>query len=252
MIFARIIYSSILIGLAAGMLLTSLQIAGLNQIIFTAERYVTDVVETPAGHGNHGHSDHQHNDAAWAPAPGLERTAYSFLANALASTGFAAIMLALMNQFVTPRKDNMSWSQGALWGLAGFITLFLAPATGLPPEIPGALSAPLEQRQLWWALTAFSVAIGLGLFAFAGVRVKALGLVFLVIPYLVGAPQVDTPMFLHSDPYVTQTLIDLHQQFVVISTVINLMFWLSLGLCCRFAFNRWFRSITVTADPGCS
>ncbi len=152
MIFSRIIYSSIVIGLVAGMLLTSLQIAGLKPIIVEAERFETLATEMPAGHGNSGHSDHAHGDDFWAPAQGLERNAYSFLANVLASTGFAAIVLALMSQFQLPRKANISWGQGSLWGLAGFATLFLAPAIGLPPEIPGAVSAALEHRQLWWAL----------------------------------------------------------------------------------------------------
>jgi cobalt transporter subunit CbtA len=264
MIFSRIIYSSIVIGLVAGMLLTSLQIAGLKQIIVEAERFEASAVEAPAGHGNsaHEHSGHEHSDDGhadagyiydiWALTQGLERAAYSFLANALASAGFAAIMLALMNQFQLARKDEISWGQGSLWGLAGFATLFLAPAIGLPPEIPGAVSAALEHRQLWWALAVFSVAIGLGIFAFAGVRFKALGVLFLMIPYIVGAPQVDLPMFQHADPSVTQALINLHQQFVVISTVVNLIFWLSLGLCCRFAFNRWFRGLAASADPDCS
>ena len=254
MIFSRIIYCSIVIGLVVGMLLTSLQIAGLKQIIFEAERFAANAVEAPASHGNSGHSDHDHSDHAhaddvWTPTQGLERTAYSFLANVMASTGFAAIMLALMNQFQLPRKGNISWGQGSLWGLAGFATLFLAPAIGLPPEIPGTVSAPLEHRQLWWAFAVLSVAIGLGIFAFAGVRFKALGLLFLMIPYIVGAPQVDTPMFAHADPSVTQALINLHQQFVVISTVVNLIFWLCLGLGCRFAFNRWFRGLALSADP---
>ena len=260
MIFSRIIYSSIVIGLVAGMLLTSLQIAGLKQIIVEAESYEAQAAEVLAGHGNSSHSDHDHSDQApaddgraddfWAPAQGLERNAYSFLANVLASTGFGAIMLALMNQFQLPRKGNISWGQGSLWGLAGFATLFVAPAIGLPPEIPGAVSsAPLEHRQLWWALAVLSVAIGLGIFAFAAVRFKALGLLFLVIPYIVGAPQVDTPMFQHADPSVTQALFNLHQRFVVISTVVNLIFWLSLGLCCRFVFNRWFRGLALSADP---
>jgi cobalt transporter subunit CbtA len=257
MIFSRIIYSSIVIGLVAGMLLTSLQIAGLKQIIVEAERFAANAIEAPAGHGNPGHSDHEHSDHAhaddvWTPTEGLERVAYSFLANVLASTGFAAIMLALMNQFQLPRKGNISWGQGSLWGLAGFATLFLAPAIGLAPEIPGAVSAPLEHRQLWWALAVLSVAIGLGIFAFAGVRFKVLGVLFLTIPYIVGAPQVDTPMFQHADPSVTQALINLHQQFVVISTVVNLIFWLCLGLGCRFAFNRWFRGLAASADPDCS
>jgi len=249
MIFSRIIYSSIVIGLVAGMLLTSLQIAGLKPIIVEAERFETLVTEMPAGHENSGHSDHAHADDFRAPAQGLERNAYSFLANVLASTGFAAIVLALMSQFQLPRKGNISWGQGSLWGLAGFATLFLAPAIGLPPEIPGAVSAALEHRQLWWALTVLSVAIGLGIFAFADVRFKALGLLFLVTPYIVGAPQIDTPMFQHADPSVTQVLINLHRQFVIISTVVNLIFWLSLGLCCRFVFNRWFRGLALSADP---
>jgi cobalt transporter subunit CbtA len=254
MIFSRIIYSSIVIGLAAGVLLTSLQIAGLKQIIVEAERFEAHSTEVPAGQGNSGHSNHSHADDeyaadSWAPAQGLERNAYSFLANVLASTGFAAIMLALMNQFQLPRKGNISWGHGGLWGLAGFAALFLAPAIGLPPEIPGAVSAPLEHRQLWWALAVLSVAIGLGIFAFASLRIKALGLLFLVIPYIVGAPQVDTPMFQHADPSVTQALINLHQQFVIISTVVNLIFWLSLGLCCRFVFNRWLRGLALSADP---
>ena len=249
MIFSRIIYSSIVIGLVLGMLLTSLQIAGLKQIMVEAERYETLATEMPAGHGNSGHSDHSHADDLWAPTQGLQRNAYSFLANVLASTGFAAIMLALMNQFQLPRKGNIGWGQGSLWGLAGFATLFLAPAIGLPPEIPGTLSAPLEHRQLWWALAVLSVAIGLGIFAFAAVRIKTLGLLLLVIPYIVGAPQVDTPMFQHADPSVTQALINLHQQFVIISAFVNLIFWLSLGLCCRFVFNRWFRGLVLSADP---
>ena len=254
MIFSRIIYSSIVIGLVAGMLLTSLQVNSLKQIIVEAESYQGQAAGLPADHGNsdqsdHGHSDHAHADDFWVPAQGLQRNVYSFLANLLASTGFAAIMLALMNQFQLPRKGNISWGQGGLWGLAGFAILFVAPAIGLPPEIPGTVSAALEHRQLWWALAVLSVAIGLGIFAFAAVRIKALGLLFLVIPYIVGAPQVDTPMFQHADPSVTQVLINLHRQFVIISTVVNLIFWLSLGLCCRFVFNRWFRGLALSADP---
>ena len=248
MIFSRIVYCSILIGLATAVLLTSLQIVGLNPIIFEAEGYEAGAAEGIASHGDHGHSDHDHGHAeAWAPADGLERTAYSLLANILASTGFAAIMLALMNQFWLPRKRNISWRQGCLWGLAGFAAVFLAPAIGVLPEIPGTVSAPLEHRQLWWALSALSVAIGLGIFAFSVPRIKAVGLLFLVVPYIVGAPQIYAPRFQQTDPSVTQALFDLHQQFIVISTAVNLVFWLSLGLCCRFAFNRWFRNMSISA-----
>jgi len=249
MIFSRIIYSAILVGFVAGVLLTSLQIASLNPIIFVAESYQLDAAETTTGSGD-GHSGHSHeyDDEAWVPADGLERTAYTLLANILASTGFAAMVLALMCQFCLTRKGNISWSQGSLWGLAGFTALFLAPAIGLPPEIPGMVAAAVEHRQIWWVLCALSVAIGLGIFAFTRPQVKALGLLFLVIPYIVGAPQVDAPMFRHPDPSVVQALVDLHQQFVIISAISNLVFWLVLGLACRFAFNRWRRNTPIVDD----
>jgi cobalt transporter subunit CbtA len=249
MIFSRIIYSAILVGVVASVLLTSLQVASLNPIIFAAESYQLDAAESTAGSSD-GHSAHSHeqDDAAWVPAHGLGRTAYTLLANILASIGFAAMVLALMCQFCLARKGNISWSQGSLWGLAGFTALFLAPAIGLPPEIPGMVAAAVEHRQIWWVLCALSVAIGLGIFAFAPIRVKATGLLFLVIPYIVGAPQVDAPMFMHPDPSVVQTLVDLHQQFVFISAISNLVFWLVLGLACRFAFNRWFRNIPLADD----
>ena len=252
MLFSRIIYSAILIGVVTGSVLTGLQVAGLNPIIFAAEAY--EVESGPLGAAVDGHSDHSHDhghahDAdAWAPADGFERTTYTFLANVLASTGFAAILLALMSQFWLARDRDISWPQGVLWGLAGYLALFVAPAIGLPPEIPGVVAAPVEHRQLWWALTAISVSIGFALFAFSPPKLKLLGLLFLVIPYIVGAPHIHGPMFQHPDPSAVEALTYLHQQFVVISAFTNLVFWLLLGIACRFAFNRWFRPIPLSDD----
>jgi len=250
MVFSRIIYCAILVGLVTGVLLSSLQIASLNPIILAAEAYQTSAGESATGNDGDGHSDHahEHDEDAWMPADGLQRTAYTLLANMLVSTGFAAIMLALMNLSRLARKRSISWSQGSLWGLAGFTAMFLAPALGLPPEIPGVTAAPVEHRQIWWLLTALSVAIGLGIFAFTSGYIKALGVLFLAIPYVVGAPQTDGPMFRHPDPNAAEALVYLHQQFVVISGITNLVFWLVLGLTCRYAFNRWFRDLPINDD----
>jgi cobalt transporter subunit CbtA len=248
MIFSRIIYSAILIGIVTGVALSCLQVINLNPIIFAAETYEVEQAIAGSAAGDHSSHDHAHDADTWSPADGVERTAYTFFANVLASTGFAAILLALMSQFWLAHKRDISWPQGLLWGLAGYLALFVAPAIGLPPEIPGALAAPVEHRQLWWALTAVSVSIGLGLFAFAPTRFKAPGLLFLVIPYVVGAPQSQGPMFQHPDPAAVAALTDLHQQFVVISGITNLVFWLLLGVACRLAFNRWFRRIVMSED----
>jgi cobalt transporter subunit CbtA len=248
MIFSRIVYSSILAGILTGILLTCLQVASLNPIIFAAERYEI-VIDATDDHADDGHVGHSHDHDAWAPAAGLERTAYSFLANVLAATGFAAILMALMCLFCLKRKRAISWFQGTLWGLAGYAALFLAPAIGLLPEIPGGVAAEIVHRQLWWVLTALSVSVGFGLLAFARKRLKPLGLLLLALPYVVGAPGIDGPMFPHPDPSSAEALVYLHQQFFVISAITNLVFWLILGLTCRIAFNRWLRKIPIDTDP---
>jgi cobalt transporter subunit CbtA len=241
-----------------GIVLSCLQVASLDPIIFAAETYEAEEVVSGAvadDHSSHahdhasnqGHDDGHAQDAdAWAPEGGFERTAYTFLANILASTGFAALLLALMSQFWLVRDRDINWTQGALWGLAGYLALFVAPAIGMPPEIPGAVAAAVEHRQIWWVLTAVSVSVGFGLFAFAPAKFKALGLLFLVIPYVVGAPHQPGPMFQHPDPSAVEALTYLHQQFVVISGITNLVFWLLLGLACRLAFNRWIRTIPLS------
>ena len=255
MIFSRIVYSAILVGIATGLLLSCMQVFSLNPIIFAAETFEVEVPVAAEGADQHsGHShDHSaadgHHDAdEWAPADGFERTAYTFLANILASTGFAAVLLALMSVFWLARDRNISWTQGVMWGAAGYLAVFVAPAIGLPPEIPGEVAAPLEHRQLWWMLTAACVSTGLCIFAFAPVKVRALGVLFLAIPYLVGAPHVHGPMFQHPDPSAIAALTDLHQKFVVVSGINSLVFWVLLGLACRLAFNRWFRNMPLSGD----
>ena len=64
----------------------------------------------------------------------------------------AAVMLALRRE-PTPQG-------GLIVGIAGFLAVALAPAIGLPPELPGMGAAPLVLRQAWWLMTV--VATGLG------------------------------------------------------------------------------------------
>lgn len=177
------------------------------------------------------------------PGDGLERTAYSVLATILAATGFAAILLALMGCFWLGRGRDITLTQGLAWGLAGYLAMFVAPAIGLPPEIPGVLAAPAEQRQLWWILAASSLSVTLGLVAFAPMNIDPLGIPVLAIPYLVGAPHTGGPLFSHPDPAALHALAELNRQFVIGSVVVNLVFWLLLGLACRLVFNRWLHRV---------
>ena len=251
MIFSRIIFSAVLIGVVTGSLMTALQIFTVNPIIFAAETY--ELVEHDSRmHDQDQDQDHDHDQGdgggkAWIPQDGAERTAYTMLANILAGIGFSAILLALMNQFRPSKSRRFGWVQGSLWGLAGFSAIYLAPGIGLPPEIPGFEAAPIQNRQLWWVFTVISVSIGFGILAFTVIRVKAIGLIFLTMPYIIGAPGAGGQEISHADPAAAAALIQLQEQFIVTSGITNLVFWLISGIICTRVFNRWLRRINLSA-----
>ncbi len=46
------------------------------------------------------------------------------------------------------------WRYGLLLGVAGFVSMQLAPALGAPPQPPGFPSYDVHVRQLWWLMAA--------------------------------------------------------------------------------------------------
>lgn len=231
MIFRRIIYNALLVGLMAGILLSAMQIMGVNPIIFSAESF--EVEEA------HSHGSHAHSEEAWAPADGKERTLYTVVANVFAGIGFAAILLALMSQLQLQGMTQLTVVKGLLWGILGFTAFFLAPGIGVPPEIPGIEAAPVEHRQLWWLLAVGSVGLGILILAFAPIKYKALGIIALILPYAVPIPHHEGPAFAHPDPAAVETLTALHQKFILLSGASNLVFWLALGAACAWVLNQW-------------
>jgi cobalt transporter subunit CbtA len=120
------------------------------------------------------------------------------------------------------RARPVSWHEGVLWGLGGFVVFTLAPSLGLPPELPGVPSAPLEARQLWWIATAAMTALGLGLLIFRrSLWVAVLGICLLVAPHWIGSPPVPET---HTDVPAA-----LSHQFAVAVTLTSLLFWVLLG-----------------------
>jgi cobalt transporter subunit CbtA len=115
--------------------------------------------------------------------------------------------------------------------LAGFATYNLAPALGLPPELPGSASAPLLERQLWWLFTVVFTGIGLSLIVFARrVVFKALGALLIVVPHIVGAPEPE----IHGGSAPPE----LAKAFVYATLLANVIFWLLLGAVAGFLFKR--------------
>lgn len=166
-------------------------------------------------HGAAGHGD---GAEAWGPEDGLERTLYTTLADVITGIGFALVLTAL----IVLRGQAVDGRQGLLWGIAGFTAVSLAPALGLPPELPGSMAAELVARQGWWAIAAASTAVGLALmFLGRAAWMPYAGIALLILPHLVGAP--------HPDEIGGAVPPELAGHFVAASLVSAAAFWAFLG-----------------------
>ncbi len=240
MIFRRLILSALLVGFLSGAVFSLLQIAFVNPIIFAAETFeVAEPGATDADTHQHQHDhSHTHNAEAWAPEDGSERTFYTFLSNVLAGIGFSALILSLMSQLQGQGITRISHVKGIIWGAAGFTAFFVAPGIGLPPEIPGIEAAAIESRQLWWVAAVACVGLGLLVAFFAPIKLKLIGVVLMVVPYIAPIPHHEGAAFSHPDPAAVEQLTALHQEFILTSGAANLVFWLVLGVISAWALNR--------------
>ena len=234
----RVLVTGLSAGLLAGLFVAAIQIAWLTPIILEAEIY--ESAEAPTGApepasrpGTSGASfvlpaaerlegpaaeRLEGNEGAWAPEDGIERTLFTVLANVLTGVGFGLILVAA----VTLSGRHVDPGRGVLWGLAGFAVFTLAPALGLPPELPGMAAADLGARQTWWIGTVISTAGGLALIVFARHRLlKGLGVALLLAPHAVGAP--------HPGQFGGKVPGELAAEFAVASLFTAALFWTALG-----------------------
>lgn len=239
MLFRRIIFSAILIGIFSGLLLSASQILSVTPILLSAEQY--EAVDEPM-------AGHQHHQVAenWSPEDGFERTAYTISTNILAAIGFACIVLVYMSHLRSRNQLKSGLLQGFIWGLACFLVFFVMPSLGLPPEIPGSNAEALPYRQSWWLLAVCCTAVGLSIVVFSPMRFKAFGIVSLALPFVIGAPHIEGPLFSHPDPQAVTALTDLHQQFIVATGMTNFIFWLAVALPSIWLLNAWvYKNNTV-------
>lgn len=228
-IISRIFLAAILGGAIAGAVLAIGHQFFVVPMILQAETYETAGGDEGA---SHAHEDgeasvaHDHGEEAWGPEDGAERTAYTFLSSIITAVGFGLLLTACY-----ALRKQVSWRQGILWGLAGFATFHFAPALGLPPELPGAAAAELGARQFWWIATVVLTAGGLAVLAFAPGYFRFLGLVPLVLPHIVGAPQPE-----HHEGLAPA---ELEQAFVYVSLLANGVFWIVLGATTAYFFDRF-------------
>ena len=243
MLFRQLVFYALAVGVLAGLTATVAQMWQATPIILSAETFEAGQgASSPADDA--GHQGHEHGEAhgeAWSPQDGLERTMYTLLANTLTALGFALVMLAAMLASAAlpgrPRP-KFGWRQGLLWGAAGYAVFWLAPAVGLPPEIPLQNAAPLGNRQLWWGLAVVCAGGGLAALVFVKSPWRYVGLGLLAIPYLVGAPHPDGPMFVGQPAGAGAELEELAGRFVWAAAFVGAAQWLVIGLACGWSARR--------------
>ncbi|MCR6669867.1 CbtA family protein [Devosia ginsengisoli] len=225
--------AALLAALCAGLITAAIQHFRVTPLILHAETF-----EGEGGHSHgaeavaadHDHAagtpEHEHDAVAateaepeeWAPADGFERTAYTTLATVLAAAGFALVIGAVSMFAGLP----ITFANGFLWGIAGFVTFSLAPAYGLAPELPGMPAADLFARQVWWVGTA--LATGAACLLLARTRAGwafAVAIALVAIPHIIGAPAApDKPSAVPAH---------LATEFAAITLGTSLVFWLILG-----------------------
>ena len=192
------------------MLLAVLHLVFTVPLILSAERY-----ENPTGS---------------LPALSFARLGSTLLVDLLTGIGFALLLGALWLWRGAPK----GFAAGALWGICGFLSVNLAPALGLPPELPGTAAAALGARQWWWLGTVVCTALGLAVLCWLpGLWRKLPGVVLLLVPQLAGAPLAALAAALAP--------VALATQFEWTALAVSAAFWLVLGSVGAVLFARGFK-----------
>lgn len=247
----RVVLAVILAGIAAGLIMGVIQHVRLTPLILQAESFErasdphshapaaeTGSTSAPAAGNAEGH-DHDHDDGhdhdhgeGWSPADGWQRTLATTVTAVMAGAGFAAVLagLSLLTGLRITRQN------GAMWGLCGFLAVSLAPAAGLPPELPGMAAAELLPRQIWWVCT---IALtGAGLYLLAARREAwaiALAILVIALPHVIGAPAAP-----HEASAVPAALA---ASFAANSLAANAIFWSCIGLFLGLALDRYAKDM---------
>lgn len=236
MTFRNLFFAALCAAFVAGLVMSAVQYYRVVPLILEAETYEGQEPAHAHEEGTPEHSHeateasaaaapvaaeaHEHGADEWAPADGFERTAYTVLANLLAAVGIALVIGAISVFANIP----ITLANGALWGMAGFAAVSLAPALGLAPELPGMPAADLGARQIWWWGTA--IATGAAALILAKNRswiAIAAAAVLIAAPHVIGAPQL-------AGEHGTAVPAHLANQFAAAALATAAVFWVVLGM----------------------
>ncbi len=215
----RVLLAVLLAGIAAGFVMGVIQHVRLTPLIVQAEQVET----APAGSASH-----EHDSKAWEPANSFQRTLFTSLMTMVTGAGFAAVLAGMSFLLSIP----ITRANGLLWGLCGFCAVALAPAAGLPPELPGIPVADITLRQVWWVATIAFTACGLWLLITRReIWAITVAILIILVPHLIGAPQ--------SVSHETALSASLTQRFVASSLAANGFFWSLIGVFLGLALEQF-------------
>lgn len=220
----NLVSSALLAGVAAGLIAALLQFAFVIPSLLEGELYET-------GARVHFATDGSTQSEKGAPSLGGEMSRHAMTVgfNIITYAGYGLLLLAAMI-FAEEKGTRLTPRSGLIWGVAGFVAVQLAPAIGLPPELPGTPAAEVTPRQIWWFATIIATAAGLALIAFGKGWTALLSVPLLLAPHIIGAPHLDT--------YWGVAPPELSAHFVTLSLGTALAGWSLLGFFCAWFWTK--------------
>lgn len=220
--FKKIFMAAVLAGVIGGLSVTILQEFTTTPLILQAEELENlrtgEIAIHPVPAVVASSLSDAYVDVSTDIGSRIERVIFTTIANVLTGIGFALLLvasIALYGRSVEGRK-------GVIWGAAGFAIFSLAPALGLPPEVPGSMTAELGARQSWWFFCVAATGAGLWAIVFRrGAIWTIAGLSMVAVPHVFGAPQASEGGGA-SPP-------ELAAHFAASSLVTAAVFWCALG-----------------------
>jgi cobalt transporter subunit CbtA len=229
----RLFTAALVAGVLSGTAASVVQQATTVPLILEAEKYevvTPPPAAAPAAAHQHGPVREIGEGVPTTVDEAMQRIGLTIVANLLTGVAYALLLgaaILLAGRPVDARR-------GLVWGMGGFVAVSLAPAFGLPPELPGMAGAELELRQLWWLSAAAGAGVGMAALAFARNRlVIAIAVLAAALPHLIGAP--------HPESAEGAVPPELAAHFVTASLGGAALFWAILGAACGWLMSGLVR-----------